>query len=368
MSFQVDREVKAEVYYPSALPSLQFTINFSTNEFIVITHIQGTLHAEDGTFIAPVNLIELNAGKRAGIISRLATEGTYLDEDIRRKTKRSSAVLVAVLSYEAIKHIENIRRRNVKGDVILELKLNFIGVTSDMRIMSIFSINKEQAKELKLPIPKVYTSRKLKEAEYLVYTYDPEFHPGGNAFPILATRYDNPYVINVQKYRYDFPIRISASDWIHDYAPKLGLGKYMIIEIPEIEVAQLKPLIKAMEELRHAKEFLSKGNDFEAMNCIRNAIMNNLTIKKKVNDEEKRFLNEELKRSILDKAPTEYKKVCKRTLGSIEKILRTLLQECISSFIHLETGKRIRYPHITNVEYAYLTTLACIKQLLELSK
>ena len=33
--------------------------------------------------------------------------------------------------------------------------------------------------------------------------------------------------------RLDIQHRIPSADWVHDYAPKFGLGKWMVVELPQ---------------------------------------------------------------------------------------------------------------------------------------
>lgn len=159
---------------------------------------------------------------------------------------------------------------------------------------------------------------------------------------------------------------VYASQWQYDFAPKLGLGKYLVIEIPE-PITQAEPLMKAIEEMKHALKFYTEGKDFEALNSIRNAIMNHLLNKfEEENGKRKRYLDINIKQAIQDKIPEKNKELYERVIKATEMMIRHLLQECISNFIHIETGKRLQYPLRSNVEFIYLITLAAIKQLSEL--
>ena len=66
---------------------------------------------------------------------------------------------------------------------------------------------------------------------------------------------------------------IKASDWVNDYAPKLGLGEYEIIEIPKLkaygQTEKFKDALKALEDSKKQLYSLSNGS---SMTALRNSL------------------------------------------------------------------------------------------------
>jgi len=78
---------------------------------------------------------------------------------------------------------------------------------------------------------------------------------------------------------------------------------------------------------------------------VTNILMNHLLTDIKVVDEERqRFLDERIKELVLSNVPSEAKREYKDVLLGMEKIMRRLLQDHLSKFIHLDTEKLIRMP------------------------
>ena len=156
------------------------------------------------------------------------------------------------------------------------------------------------------------------------------------------------------------------------------LRKYMVkvIEIPITEKPTTpvqKHLAKAVEELEYAKAYLVEGKHGEVIRSIRNAIMNHLLtrveeIKKADGSKQKRrFLDEGIKEALLANIPEEARRDYEAVLDGIQKRLRSLLNDHLSKFIHLDTGKLIRMPLKEDAEYLFTTTLSLVRYLASLS-
>jgi len=93
------------------------------------------------------------------------------------------------------------------------------------------------ARKLGLPVePKVSWRSGAVDAYIMVHANvsSAEYSPAAEDLYILSGR-SNPAFLATKRISKTVPISIPASDWIHDFAPKLGLGEYFIVEIPKGE-------------------------------------------------------------------------------------------------------------------------------------
>lgn len=372
MSLDLDqKEINISPVKNSVIPAFKITLQIKHNSFIIPIIINGKLYSEKNILISATNIFTFASEITTGSLARLYAKGTRFDKEAE-KIKTMNVDLMFFLSREAINHLEQARRANPKRDVVFRLELEILSIASSTEVFHTFLIDNEKAKKLGLPVPEVYTSRGPRGGSYVVYSYDPEY--GSYAYNLwILSGSGSPSFLNFYKHTFNFNLRIPYSDWIHEFVPVFRIGEFFVIELPVIKEAVINQLEKALSELNHARKFMQEGKDFEALNCVRNAIMNHLLTKiekKKQNNQEVkiRHFNDDLINYIMEITPPNIKKQVKRELKAIEEILRELLNECISNFIHLETGKRLAFPLRADVEYAYLTTLSCTKYLIDLIK
>ncbi|MBI4337853.1 MAG: hypothetical protein HY683_08525 [Chloroflexi bacterium] len=74
----------------------------------------------------------------------------------------------------------------------------------------------------------------------------------------------SPVFLNVDCHPYDQNLTIASSDWVHDFAPTLGIGRFLVAELPVFEksppAGQLgQRLTKAVEAMREMREKLQDG-------------------------------------------------------------------------------------------------------------
>ncbi len=76
------------------------------------------------------------------------------------------------------------------------------------------------------------------------------------------------YWVNIDRvFRYE-TLRIPASDWVHDFAPKLGLGEYIVVEIPKGN----EVIKKAWEYVRQAEVSFRNWDDKSVSAHCREAV------------------------------------------------------------------------------------------------
>jgi len=72
----------------------------------------------------------------------------------------------------------------------------------------------------------------------------------------------------------DLPIRISGSDWIHEFAPKLDIGQFVVFEIPQPPLiggtgTDFDRINEAIISARKAEQELRSGNWDDVMETLR---------------------------------------------------------------------------------------------------
>ncbi len=308
----------------------------------------------DGKVVASLT----QAQSQDGSYAKLRARGTHFDQG-PRQVQKYTWTLVSILNEQAVNCLESTRRRNPKGDLELKVRLDVRSLMPACKISHI-----------RTTLPGQYGLRPQAKEEMVIYQYDPNFSTDKTDMWVLSGD-SGPGFMVARNFRKEEPVRIPAADWIHEFAPKLGLGKFFIIQIPEPVINQApESLISALEEMKHADEALKKADSASltsALNCIRNALSNNLMKSWSENgSSKKRMMDNELKRVCLDRAPSNQLDIYQDVIRGIEDTLRVTLATCVHKFLHEDTGKIKTTPLRGDVEYAYLVTLSAAKYLSEL--
>ena len=229
-------------YDKSIYPAISFEVGIArVNLQEAIVGIEGRLESDDGKILA--NVFEVTPEKRTDY---LGARGSALDGNFTEIGYRST--LIALLDRKAVEYLENRRMKNKKHDVYLTLNLNVRSLTSRATISHLHQVEPNIAK---LPLVRLITdSGRTVNGKIIAYASDDQF----------STRYSNMWIIsgdgkpiflsvNEEPLKKE-NIRINAVDWIHDYAPKLELGEYFIVEIAKGKMT----IKKAWEYVEKAEE------------------------------------------------------------------------------------------------------------------
>lgn len=235
-------------------PALGFPLVLSYNSLEIPLSLNGLLLAEDGKVLA--QLTELNDVRGPRSIGGLGSQGTSKDNQLS-KVSEHQASLVAHVSKGALDHLENVRDRNKKGDVVFKLNLkarilNSTCVTPPVQL--------KQFTDLALPVP---AHLQQTAGQMMMYGSPRDYVPNaGNLWLISGT--NGPVFLTVDDVQCEQQKTIHASDWVHDFAPQLGIGRFLIAEIPvpgslhaEHEFADR--LNKACEALQVMEEKIKEG-------------------------------------------------------------------------------------------------------------
>ncbi|MCL6015231.1 hypothetical protein [Cuniculiplasma divulgatum] len=93
-----------------------------------------------------------------------------------------------------------------------------------------------------------------------------------NTANMLSTLNGTSY-LEMRTYNPQIPMTIKSSDWINDFAPKLGLGEYEIIEIPRLNAVNIKEKFSnSLSALEVSRKYLYSLNNGSAMSSLRNSL------------------------------------------------------------------------------------------------
>jgi len=214
-----------KVYEKSVLPSIAFELEISHVKYKeAIIGVNGWLETDDGKIIASIN--EHNGTSKA---SEIGARGSKFDSEFKEKIYRTR--VIAQLSKQALNYIEKRRMADKKGDVKLNLYLDVKYLQSRAEISDTFLVD---PKKIGLREIRIQTSRGYESGKIIAYADDPEFSSKWSDRWIISGS-GNHVFLEVREELLKKDIRISSSDWIHDYAPNLGMGEYFVVEIPKGE-------------------------------------------------------------------------------------------------------------------------------------
>jgi len=343
-----------------------------------IVGINGLLLTEDGKIISRLEEIPdfLTQDNGIEIDYLVASDNAVWNKMVSSKTEKVSKFrFVAFLSQNAVDHIEKLREKRPKHDIELHLRfvlkylVSYIS-TSHMREVEITSLPPQLKSEFE-KIPSVEVGKKHPDS-LIVYDFNSNFTTLRSNMWILSADSGAKFLA-LSKWEKEYTYRISYDDWVYDFLPKLKAYTTMTIEVPIIkEVPVYKHLAEAVDELKYGEKFLREGKYDEVIFSVRNVILNHLLneteeVEVKDHKEKRRLLNKELEKVIIANVPRSAENDYKTVLNGVQEILNRMLQDHLSKFIHLDTGKLILMPLKADAEYLLLTITSIVKYLNELS-
>ena len=216
--------IEVKPYERSIFPAMSFEVEISYIKYReAITGVNGWLETDDGKIVAEIN----EATPETTMSDELGARDSSFDANFREEIYKTT--LITLLDKRALDHIERRRMGDRKGDTKLTLSLNVKSIESKAEISHLHEVDPES---MGLSPISIQTDRRESKGEMIVYANDPEFSSGRVNRWILSGD-GNPIFLSVEKRLLKEEKTIPSSDWIQDYAPKLGLGEYFIVEIPK---------------------------------------------------------------------------------------------------------------------------------------
>jgi len=218
------KKILPKPYEKSIFPGISFDVEIGYTKYKkAIIGVSGWLETDDKKIIAEIRE-EVSEKTKYGEIG--ASDSRFdreFKEDIYKTT------LIALLDRRALSHIEKRRMEDRKGDVKLTLNLNV--KTVDSRAV-ISHVHETEPQKIGLKPVEVYAGRNTTDWSVLIYAYTSEYSSHRTNKWILSGN-GRPVFIAISEQPLKKEIEIPSSYWIHDYAPKLELGEYFIVEIPK---------------------------------------------------------------------------------------------------------------------------------------
>jgi hypothetical protein len=251
----------------SISPGLQFTLEITLNDYPyeIPLHIEGLMLSEDGKILATLSSARLQSLSREMYSLRAGDFARDL-----RQPKKEQVSLVAWLNKEILHEINALRQKH-KGDAIFEIQLNILTFYFDIVLHHTALVK-----------PTQYGLRTLLNDErIMVSTYFPNGFDTDKPDLWLLSGKATPNFLKVYEYVDRTTAEIPQSKWVREFAPKLGLGTYFIVEVPAEGV-----LKEAWGLVEKAEEAFNRW-DIEGVysNCRRvGSLLDNLIRKSNLSD------------------------------------------------------------------------------------
>jgi hypothetical protein len=232
--------------------AIEFPLKLSYNDFECMLSLEGLLLAQDGKVLAKLSESILESiEERTKAVGSIAAHETAKNGNLKREKEHITS-LIAFLSKGALNHIDAVRSKNPKRDAIFKLRVSVRTLVSRASISHLHEI-----KRADIDLSSLRDLLERKNIEFLTgYKYDGAYSgPRNNLWLISGDK--APTFLEIRDVAQEFPIQIPASDWIHDFAPQLGIGRFVIAEFPLLSpvavsaefAARLNEAIKALPEM-----------------------------------------------------------------------------------------------------------------------
>ena len=201
----VDGQIEVHPVTDSLEPEIRFRLIIELGPLEAVHAIGGDIYCNDKRISS---LVEMPRDSRKSIEAR-----TFWNNDQMGRSSREVFDVRASLSRTALDHIEASRENDRRNDVNLHLVLGIRYLTSQANITAVEAIQDEG----KLILTKPTDMRNWFSSN------SSDWHLGSTDAAVFLTMVDAKQTISVQ---------ISASEWINDFAPVLGLGHFIVAELP----------------------------------------------------------------------------------------------------------------------------------------
>lgn len=217
------RRTLPKPYEKSIKPAMSFEVDISHQKYReAIVAVDGWLESDDGRILT--NVYEVVQQGKSSEVGAVASKFDDQFKEVLHQT-----MLVAPLDRKALVYMEKRRMENVKRDLFLALSLNVRAVVSLAHISHLHMTEGTTVHS---------ASGRTLDGRILAYAHDPRFTSEYTNLWIISGT-SGPFFLSLQQQHLRKEgIRINAVDWIQDFAPKLELGEYFIVEIPKGKVIE----------------------------------------------------------------------------------------------------------------------------------
>lgn len=193
----------------SVVPAIKMNFTATLNYNEIPLKLIAQLYSEDKRFLA--NLEQIDQSSFSGAYKYIpAFNEKELIYHINQRDHYNYE-MVALLGKEAIDYIQDMRDKNTKKDVIFHVRATVEYLTSYMNIGS-------------------FQEYQIRQDVKAIFHSAPDQERNVDLNILTSPNYlysSNKYVLP------DSVITIPSSDWLHDFQEPLGIGHFMVIEIPD---------------------------------------------------------------------------------------------------------------------------------------
>jgi hypothetical protein len=195
----------------SVVPSIKLTVEETMNYNDALLRLDGVVLSEDGKYLSTLVPLAIKPPQSSiGI--------RYLGDYSMQNQMTYTIDLMFVLDRRALDYVEEVRQKNKKRDVVLKFVFNWSILSHNLKIGH-------------------YNKTRLQPGgpEVLVVNPGPGSPNDANLnLRILVSEQVN--LFNNRSSTATLVYTIRASDWVNDFQGPLGVGKFLIVEIPQPEL------------------------------------------------------------------------------------------------------------------------------------
>jgi hypothetical protein len=270
MSYELDIDRDSlKVFEQSVLPAIEVAVHYRLSEAMISVSINGSVCTDDNKFISVLTEAPPSRGgegmEPSTVLSRLGTESNQL-------VQYQPIHFIFTLDKKALDYVEERRYMNNRKDVTFRFYLKFTMLGTTIKAGLFKSHNLEQNKRAVILSSDNPTIENDLDFNILVS-------------PHSTNHYDT--LLTSRVISKDIYITIPSSTWVNDFQEKLGIGKFMIVEIPQLttelkdiadtslspdQVQVKERLVRALENLENIEDKIKKGEWKEAVEGCRATI------------------------------------------------------------------------------------------------
>lgn len=203
-------------------PALLFDFEINHDKWAFSTFaVEGSLFSEDEKFLS--KLREAGDSGPNDTLGELAARGSNKDREFSKLVNRHSVPMLATFSKKALDYIEEKRDKNPKHNVVFNLQLRIKLIYSRVRLANVKPVDPQS-----LGMP-----RKVGPSKILTYENRHDWSTTYQNLWVLSGE-GGPVFLSIQDVKHKIQHEIASSEWVYDFAPALELGKFLVIDIPQI--------------------------------------------------------------------------------------------------------------------------------------
>lgn len=180
--------------------------------------VDGALYTETDRLLAPLQP-EPRIGPSHQYLYPDDANGSRLDQ-------RAHLAFWAPLSARHLDVIEELREKNRKGDAILKAKLSVQFQKLKVELVDLG----QTVRHVEASPP---TSKQAKRNVHAIDFLSRETGPKHTGPTVLSTR---SHVVEQDVFSQTLSATIPGSDWLNDFSPALGRGRFLVVEVPDTSI------------------------------------------------------------------------------------------------------------------------------------